>query len=340
MLAFARTTLLIATAIVVLTGLTACGSGPMEQRTMMVFGTLVEVQAATDDAAAFSQAMSEIEQRFQKMHHDLHAWKPGMLVDLNNAIAKGEKFCVSDEIVHLIRRSAEFEKLTGGRFNAAIGKLVELWGFHTDEPEQGREPPSYLEIAKLLAAKPSVSDLTIDDKNCVTSSNPMVSLDFGGIAKGHAVNVAIDILRAHGIENAIVNAGGDLRVIGTNNGLAWRIGIKNPFGDGAVWKLDVIDDESVFTSGNYERYNEYEGVRYAHIIDPSTGRPVTGVASVTVVHPDAELADAMATGLVVAGVNGWREIADKMRQLQVLLIDEDGDFFTSGVMHERLRMNN
>ncbi|MCP5142100.1 MAG: FAD:protein FMN transferase [Chromatiales bacterium] len=333
MLAFARKIILIGA----IMGLTACSSGPMEQRTLMVFGTLVEVMAATDDASAFSDAMSEIEQRFQTMHRDLHAWKPGMLVDLNNAIANGETFCVSDEIAELIRRSAEFEQLTGGRFNAAIGKLVGMWGFHTDEPVQGRAPPSFLDIAKVLEAKPSASDLSIDERNCVTSSNPMVALDFGGIAKGHAVNVAIDILRKHRIENALVNAGGDLRVIGMKHGRPWHIGIKNPFGEGAIGELDVLEDESVFTSGNYERFNDYEGVRYAHIIDPSTGRPVMGVASATVVHPDAVLADAVATAMVVAGVTRWKDLVAAFKLRQAMLVDEDGQIHTTTPLRERMK---
>ncbi|MCB1736372.1 MAG: FAD:protein FMN transferase [Gammaproteobacteria bacterium] len=333
MLAFARLLFLIG----VLNLFGGCAPPPIQQRTLYVFGTLVDVRVASADRNAFDAAMREIEQRFQGMHHALHAWQPGMLVDLNTAIASGKTRCVSAEIVQLIERSAQAERASGERFNAAIGGLIGLWGFHTDEPLTGDPPPAAEVIRKLVAARPRVTDLSIDGAGCVRSSNPTVSLDFGGIAKGSAVDAAIGILRKHGLDNAIVNAGGDLRAVGSRDGLPWRIGVRHPKQGGALAEIEVIGDESVFTSGNYERFNEYDGVRYAHILDPQTGYPVVGIASATVIHKDADWADAAATALVVAGVAHWQEVVTGMQLDQVLLVDEQGHLHMTPAMQARVK---
>ncbi|MCB1737122.1 MAG: FAD:protein FMN transferase [Gammaproteobacteria bacterium] len=333
MLAFAR--LLTLSALLIM--LAGCSSPPIQQRTLYVFGTLVDVRVASADSTAFTAAMREIEQRFQAMHHELHAWQPGMLVDLNKAIAEGRTLCVSPEIVHLIERSAQAEQASGERFNAAIGNLIALWGFHTDEPLTGDPPPSDAAIQALVDANPRVSDLSIDASGCVRSSNPSVALDFGGIAKGNAVDAAVAILHRHGLDDAIVNAGGDLRAVGSRDGLPWRIGVRHPKQGGALAEIEVIGDESVFTSGNYQRFNEYEGVRYAHIIDPLSGRPVVGIASATVIHKSADWADAAATALVVAGVEHWQEVAVGMQLDQVLLVDEHGQLHMTPAMQARVK---
>jgi thiamine biosynthesis lipoprotein len=171
------------------------------------------------------------------------------------------------------------------------------------------------------------------------SRNPAVRLDFGGFAKGVGVDFAIQRLREFGIENAVVNAGGDLRAIGKHGARAWRVGIRNPRDSGVMAAIDVQGDTSVFTSGDYERFFEYEGKRYCHIIDPRTGYPAQDTVSVTVVDNDAGRADAAATALFIAGPKDWYRIAKKMGIEGALLIDQAGVVHMTPNLRERVYFN-
>ncbi|HET9679933.1 MAG TPA: FAD:protein FMN transferase, partial [Gammaproteobacteria bacterium] len=192
-----------------------------------------------------------------------------------------------------------------------------------------------------VAKKPSMDDLTIHD-GVLSSNNPAVRLDFGAYAKGVAVKRAIAILRNYGIENAIANAGGDLQAIGHyqtgNESRPWRIGIRHPRKhDQVLASITLKPGEAVFTSGDYERYYEYHGKRYHHILDPATGYPARGVRSVTVIHTNPALADAASTALFVAGVDDWQNVAHAMGLRYVMLVDSQGVAHLTAPMHKRLQ---
>jgi len=180
-----------------------------------------------------------------------------------------------------------------------------------------------------------MEDLIIDQQT-LRGNNPALQMDLGGFAKGYAVDRAIERLQALGIRNAIVNAGGDLRAIGRHGKRPWHIGIRHPRKPGIIAAVDVQGDESVFTSGNYERFFDYQGVRYHHIIDPRSGYPARGTLSVTVIHPDAGTADAAATALFVAGPKGWRQVARRMGLQQVMLIDSEMRVHITPAMRKRV----
>jgi thiamine biosynthesis lipoprotein len=140
-----------------------------------------------------------------------------------------------------------------------------------------------------------------------------------------------------GVDDAIVNAGGDLRAIGTHGDRPWRIGIRHPRADGVIASVELGRDESVFTSGDYERYFLFRGKRYHHILDPRTGYPARGTASVTVISRDPGAADAAATALVVAGPDEWQAIAWSMGIRNVMLIDHQGRAHVTPSMAKRIR---
>ncbi|MCU7921129.1 MAG: FAD:protein FMN transferase [Candidatus Thiodiazotropha sp. (ex Dulcina madagascariensis)] len=316
--------------------LAACARGPVDhQQTLLVFGTLLEIKAFTDKPDAFHRAVADLDQTFQRMHRAWHAWKgEGELVRLNRAFAAGETLQLSTELAELLRRSQHYAELSDGLFNPAIGRLVGLWGFHSDEPPGG-PPPDRESIQGLVDAAPSMADIQFNG-NRFSSANPSVAIDLGAFAKGYALNLAIRRLSDFGLAHAIVNAGGDLCVSGSHGDRPWRIGIRHPQGDGVIAAIDVADGECVLTSGNYERYREYDGIRYAHILDPRNGYPVEHVASATVISHDGALADAAATALSVAGPSRWREIAARMGLSQVMLVDEEGKVYLTPVMQQRI----
>ena len=324
-------------AILVCLTLPACTEQDSRQHAeFLVFGTVMEITTWGSDEATSQRAFAQLHGMFQEMHRDWHAWEPGLLTTINQAFANGEAIDASSGIVEMVKRSQELESLSGGRFNPAIGALIRLWGFHTSVYPIEGPPPSASEIDELLALQPSSGDVRIDGLS-LSSANPAVQLDFGGIAKGYAIDLAIGKLREMGIENAIVNAGGDLRAIGSKDGEAWRIAVRNPKG-GLVGTLETGTDEAIFTSGVYERFRLDAEQRYPHILDPRTGWPVQEIASVTVAANEGLLADAAATALTVAGTRHWAEVAHALGLDQVMLIDESGTIYLTTRMMERLQL--
>ncbi|MES9948638.1 MAG: FAD:protein FMN transferase [Candidatus Thiodiazotropha sp.] len=322
--------------IVVLVGIAACERAPRDhQQTLLVFGTLLDIKAYTDNPAEFDAAVQGLERIFQGMHREWHAWKgDGELVRLNRAIGRGDAMTVSPELAELLLRAKRYAEQSDHLFNPAIGGLIAEWGFHSDEPPGG-PPPDGNRIASLIEAAPSMAQLTFE-RNRILSSSQAVVLDLGAFAKGYALNLAVRQLKRAGIAHAIVNAGGDLCVAGRHGDRPWTIGIRNPLGEGVIASVKVSDGECVLTSGNYERYREYEGIRYAHILDPRTGYPVEHVASATVISMDGGLADAAATALSVAGPGQWESIAAQMGVNEVMLVDEKGDVHLSPSMRDRI----
>jgi thiamine biosynthesis lipoprotein len=152
--------------------------------------------------------------------------------------------------------------------------------------------------------------------------------------------MAMQRLRSMGIQNAIINAGGDLNVIGSHGDRPWKVGVRHPQGGGVLAAVELADGEAIYTSGNYERYREHEGVSYSHIIDPRTGMPVWHVASVTVIDNAGARADAAATALSVAGPDDWYRIARQMGLKYVMLVDEQGGVYMNPAMAERITFEN
>jgi thiamine biosynthesis lipoprotein len=153
------------------------------------------------------------------------------------------------------------------------------------------------------------------------------------------VDLAIEHLKTQAVKGAIVNAGGDVRTFGTQGGRAWRIAVQNPLG-GIIGIIETDSDEAVFTSGNYQRFGVDEnGFRYAHILDPRTGWPVSQVLSATVIADSGMVADAAATALVVAGLDEWQQVATGMQLDFVLLTDEAGKVYVTRAMQARLQLS-
>jgi thiamine biosynthesis lipoprotein len=316
--------------------LNACTPKPQEyHEQLLVFGTLVDVKLWGVEEKTAQAATAQLAEDFNFMHDTWHAWHPGTLGRINQMLASGEPFAGAPSVLPLIKRGAELSEASGGLMNPAIGKLIALWGFASDDPPHG-PPPSDADIQALVAQHPSMKDIVIDGIN-LRGTNPALKLDFGAFAKGYALDRAIERLREMGIENAVVNAGGNLRAIGRHGDRPWNVGIRHPREEGILASVQVEGDEAVITSGDYERYFDYEGVRYDHIIDPRTGWPTQGVASVTVFADQGDLGDAASTALAVAGPDAWLPIARRMGVKGVLLVATDGRIFMTPSLKDRIR---
>ncbi|MBT8122376.1 MAG: FAD:protein FMN transferase, partial [Gammaproteobacteria bacterium] len=264
--------------------LTGCTqqAGPVFQDQVLAFGTVIEITIDGVDPALAEEVSAELEQLFLGWHRDWHAWEPGLLTRTNALLTSGEPFAADPAVLPLILEANRLSSLSGGLFNPLIGRLLDLWGFQ-GMPLAGGTLPDPDAIAAWLAQAPTVEDIHVDG-NRISSRNPLAAYDFGGFAKGYAIDRCIEHLRSRGIENAIINTGGDLRAIGSRSNRPWRIGIRHPRDDSILASIKTDGDDSVFTSGDYERLFRVKDVRYHHILDPRTGNPAVGTAAVTVVH--------------------------------------------------------
>jgi FAD:protein FMN transferase len=303
-----------------------------------VFGTLARITVVGVDEGRAREATAAVFREFDRMHRDLHAWKAGDLVALNAGIARGEKSVrTTREIAGLIVHAQRLEAQSGGTFDPAIGRLVALWNFHRDSP--GGPLPDAAAIARLVRARPRMADLSVTGE-VVNCDNPLVQLDFGGYAKGYALDRAAGILRRRGIADAFIDIGGNVMALGTAAGRPWRAAIESPRGAGLLATVELRDGEAMGTSGDYRRYYEIAGKRYAHIVDPRTGYPVAGVESVTVLVPPqahaGELSDAASKPIFIAGPEGWREAARRMGIPGAMLVDSDGVVHATAALRARL----
>ncbi len=313
-----------------------CSSPPPPfKHSTFAMGSTVEFTIEGIPEADARAAVDEAIEDLAYLDAALHAWHPGTLGRINSLLALGGKFTSSPLVLPLIEQTTQLSEQSGGLFNPALGELFALWGFESDDPPMG-PPPSDADIARVLAGKPQMSDVRIHGIE-LESVNPHVKLDFGAYGQGYAADRIIERFKQRGIKNAIVNVSGDVRIIGQHEDRPWRIGIRNPRGEGVIASVLMRGDESLVTSGDYERYFLYQGKRYHHILDPRTGYPSRGVTSVTVIHPTAAVADAAATALMIAGVNDWQEVARRMGVKSVMLVDDQGRVHMNSSMAARVK---
>ena len=276
------------------------------KRTQFLMDTIVEVTAygkaaENAEAAAFHE--------LQRLHKVFDNFDPNSDVSRINANAGIEPVQVARDIIVCIKRSREFGTKLNGTFDVSIGPLIDLWGIG----RKGQFVPTAREIEKLL---PLVGEqrIVIDEKHS-TVFLPVkgMRLDFGGVAKGYACDRMVDILKQHGVESALINAGGDVRVIGRKpDGQSWTIGVQDPRQtDGIIATLAMDKWDTMETSGDYQRYIEVQGKRYSHILDPRSGYQPHSVAAVTIVGNSSFDDDILSTALFILGVDKGKELLEK-----------------------------
>jgi len=318
--------------------LTACSqqTAPEIKRTILQFGTLIEITLYDVEPDHAEKALNQLEKNYREYHANWTPWEDSALSKVNQQLKTGNTFNVPASVLPLIEQSIALSKTSQGLFNPAIGELIRLWQFHKhDDPDI--QPPDEKLIIELVRKKPNMTNLVLNGTE-LRSSNTSAQLNFGAFAKGYSIDLSMQYLKKSGIHNAVINAGGDLSVIGHHGDRPWKIGIRHPRKNDVIAWLEARDNESIFTSGDYERFYIHNGRRYHHILNPETGYPATGTTSVTVIHDNAGEADAAATALFVAGPDKWPEIARSMKIHSVMLIDNYGKIHLSPKMAERIHL--
>jgi len=307
-----------------------------EHSRFRALGTAIDVRVHADTAAIAQRAADRSRAVFERIHRQWYPWRADTtLARINRRLAAGERAQAPPALIRLLRRARRLEAASGGRFNPAIGGLVELWGFHEPPPYED-PPPEPAALRRWAEARPSTRDLRLG-RDHIASDNPAVQLDLGAIGKGAAVDRARRRMRNAGAATALINAGGDLAALGERNDRPWRVGLRDP-GGGVLAELALRADEAVFTSGDYARYRETpDGERLGHVLDPRTGSPARGAVQATAIAATGARADAAATALLVAGAEAWWRVARAMRLRHALVIAADGTVYVNRALARRLR---
>lgn len=234
---------------------------------------------------------------------------------------------VSAETFDLIERSTRISRLTQGAFDITYGSIDKrLWNFDTT---MTRLPDK--ETAKQMVRLINYRNIELDPQNLtVFLKGKGMRIGFGGIGKGYAAEQAKAIMKAMGVENGIVNASGDLAIWGYQpDGSPWTIGIVDPNVRGQIFSYLNVTNLAVATSGNYEKYIRINGKKYSHTINPRTGLPVTGIKSVTILCPNAEFADAIATPVMIMGIRAGIYMINQLKEVEAIIIDDDDQIYHS-----------
>lgn len=303
------------------------------QGEFLVFGTRARIELLTPSRDDADAALQDIGRLFIHDHHTWHPWEPSELTRLNDALARGQSYRVPADVADLIRRAQIGFAQTDGLFNAAAGRLIGAWGFHTSRYPVQTAAPSDNEVKTLLDERPDMDDVHIAADGTVSTDNAAVSIDINGLSEGYASAQVKQLLARHGIDHALIYLGGFVLAVGRNHGHAWRVGVSAPAG--VLGSVDLDGGESLASSGDYQRHRA-SAPDLGHIVDTRTGWPQRASAATSVLSDDAVYADIAATALMVAGPAGFQHMADRMDLNCALLLGHDGKLYITPGMRLRL----
>ncbi|RMH47019.1 MAG: FAD:protein FMN transferase [Alphaproteobacteria bacterium] len=306
--------------------LVSCSNSADMHETRFIMGTLVEFTVADADPELAENAIRQAAEEMQRIDDMFTIYRErDNSVKRFNRSRPGTSVRLDNEVARILSLALAIQQESNGAFNPALGRLNRLWGF-------SMEPlPSHPPSEDAIRASIPPAGCIRKDGNEWSRTSERCELDFGAIAKGYAIDRGIAVLRRAGIQHAIINAGGDIRVIGSHHGKPWRIGLRHPRSAGDVLgTIEVKGDVSIVTSGDYERFYIDRGRRYHHILDPESGHPAALSQSATVIAETATLADAWSTALFVLGPTGLKLL--ERRQMPALVVDRRGRLHVNGPM--------
>lgn len=311
--------------------LTLSGCGTEQQPVHLtggVFGTRWSVTYIPGEASPDPEAVrAALESAFNVVNQQMNHYDPQSTLSLFNRAPAGEWVQVGWDFAYVLTEAMRISAATDGAYDVTLSPLSDLWGFGPEGPEQ---VPADTEIQQALQR------VGLDKLEWVPAERRLakrvdgVAVDFSSIAKGYGVDLGADALDELGIADYMLEVGGEIRLRGQSpRGDLWRIAIERPVVGSLrdVQAAVAASDTGIATSGDYRNFFEVDGVRYSHLLDPRTGRPIRhDLVSVTVVHPSTALADAWATALIVLGYDAARALADE-QQLAVYFVRREGSGF-------------
>lgn len=292
-------------------------------------GSRFAITVVHEDSSLAWKAILAAENEIERIEALISSWRENSQTSAINRAAGKQAVQIDKELFDLISRAQKVSQLSQGAFDLSYASMDRVWKFDGSMTKV----PDSLAVAESVS-KVNYQDIILDKKHtAVTLQKAGMKIGFGAIGKGYAANRAKTLLQEMGIASGMVNAGGDLIAWGTEeNGAPWKIAIADPSKQKQVLAWLELSDKAVVTSGDYERFVEIEGKRYAHIIDPRSGYPVQGLTSVTIICPDAEIADALATTVFVLGKEEGMALIEKLRGIEGIIITDKNEILTSKLL--------
>ena len=304
-----------------------CATPSLHREVMKLMGNRFEITVVTAEASFAQQCIGEAVAEIRRIEKLLTTFDESSQTNLINRNAGIAPVTVDREVFELIKRSKRISALTQGAFDITYGSIDKrLWNFDksmTSLPDAN--------TAKRMVRLINYNNVLLDEDNCtVFLKEQGMRIGFGGIGKGYAAEMAKQLLQNKGVQSGIVNAAGDLTAWGHQpNGKPWTIGIADPNATRSAISYLEITNTSVATSGNYEKFVMIDGKKYSHTINPKTGLPVRGIKSVTIISPNAEIADAMATPVMIMGTAVGLDLINQVKGLSCIIIDDNDVIHTS-----------
>ncbi|TQM50903.1 thiamine biosynthesis lipoprotein [Arcticibacter tournemirensis] len=299
----------------------------MHKRGLRLMGNHFELSVVSDDKRWAEDCIDKAVSEIKRIEALLTTFQESSQTNLINRHAGVKPVRVDKEVFDLITRAVKISELTQGAFDITYGSIDKsLWNFdvnmkHLPAPETARESVKLINY-KNIVLEASEQTVYLKEKG--------MRIGFGGIGKGYAADVAKALLLQNGVKSGIVNAAGDLATWGSQpDGRPWTIAIADPNRKVPYFSKLNISNMAIATSGNYEKYALIDGKKYSHTIDPKTGLPVSGIKSVSIICPSAELADALATPVMVMGVSAGLDMINQLRHVGCIVIDDNNHLFTS-----------
>ena len=290
------------------------------ERAFLVMGTMLEFRLYCNDKEICDKAILKAYSEVKRLDDIFSNYKTESTLSRVNSFAGDGRISVPQEFIELTRRAIFFSGLTGGAFDITVGKAVEIWR----QSEEKSLLPNRVELERAQDCIGFEKIKLYPREKQIELKSPCLSLDFGGIGKGYALDRAVRILRLYGVNRGIVNFGGNIYAMQPPPGAyGWDVGIRHPRDEDEVLTLLKVEDVAVSTSGDYERYFEVNGRRFSHIIDPKDGLPVESVPSVTVIAKDATDADALSTALSVMKRDKAIKFIEGLKDVGVMIVREE-----------------
>ncbi|REC39744.1 FAD:protein FMN transferase [Chryseobacterium sp. 5_R23647] len=295
-------------------------------RLVTLMGSKFEITLVDKDSLSAEKNIDKSIDEIRRIENLISEWKPETQISEVNRNAGIKPVNVDAEVFALTEKGIYFSKLTDGAFDISIVAMDKIWKFDDSMNELPSE-----ESIKNSVKNVGYQNIILDKTNStIFLKNKGMKIGFGSIGKGYAADKTRELMKSFGVKAGIINASGDISAWGTQpDGKPWAIGINNPFKDDKIAAVLYLKENAVTTSGSYEKYAEIHGKRYSHIMNPKTGYPSTGLTSVTVVGPNATMANGFSTSIMVLGKKEGLKLIKKFPEYQYLLITDSGKIIKS-----------
>lgn len=296
------------------------------KRTLSMLGSPFEMIVVAKDISQADEYIDMAVAEVSRIEYLISDWIPSTPISIVNQNAGIKPVKVPQEVFDLVGRAIKISELTSGAFDISYASMDKIWKFDGSM----KQMPTPEEI-KASVVKVGYKNIILDPtNNTIFLKNVGMKLGLGGIGQGFIADKIKAMLVAKGVISGIVNISGDINAWGKQlDGEKWKVGIKNPMNKDVVFATFPLEDSSVETSGSYEKYVTFNGKRYSHIIDTRTGYPASGVISVSVFAKSTELADALATGIFVLGVDVGLDLVNQLPGIGCIYVDDKGKIWTS-----------